>query len=167
VIDAEWNVVHANRGAQWLVSLLLSSVQPISAATSAVPPLNMLDMLTVPGGLVSRIVNLREVAPPMLAQLGVETRAHPALAPKVAQLRQVIHDVLGGAPAKLGVSPAAPILITRFASPLGVLSFFTMLTTFGTPHDITLASLRIEHLFAADATTAELLETHVPMQTRG
>lgn len=32
-----------------------------------------------------------------------------------------------------------------------------MFTTFGTPHDITLASLRVEHLFPADPKTLELV----------
>jgi hypothetical protein len=36
-----------------------------------------------------------------------------------------------------------------------------MLSTFGTPQDITLASLRVEHVFAADAATRAILGTRV------
>jgi hypothetical protein len=36
-----------------------------------------------------------------------------------------------------------------------------MFTTFGTPQDITLASLRVEHLFAANEATRAVLQTHV------
>ncbi len=51
--------------------------------------------------------------------------------------------------------------LDALGAPLGVPSFFTMLTTFGTPQDITLASLRVEHMFAADALTADTLRAHV------
>ncbi|MGD1858098.1 MAG: hypothetical protein ACFB2W_28000 [Leptolyngbyaceae cyanobacterium] len=44
---------------------------------------------------------------------------------------------------------------------LGELAFFSMFTTFGTPQDITLSSLRVEHLFAADAFTQAVLREHV------
>jgi hypothetical protein len=36
-----------------------------------------------------------------------------------------------------------------------------MFTTFGTPQDITLASLRVEHLFAADASTQAVLREQI------
>jgi hypothetical protein len=36
-----------------------------------------------------------------------------------------------------------------------------MFTTFGTPHDISLASLRVEHLFAADDATKAILLANV------
>jgi hypothetical protein len=53
--------------------------------------------------------------------------------------------------------PVAPVLTTRFATAHGELAFFSMFTTFGTPQDITLASLRVEHMFAADAATRAVL----------
>ena len=37
-----------------------------------------------------------------------------------------------------------------------------MFTTFGTPQDITLASLRVEHLFAADPATQAVLREQLP-----
>ena len=40
----------------------------------------------------------------------------------------------------------------------GELAVFSMFSTFGTPQDITLASLRVEHVFAADAHTRSVLE---------
>jgi len=58
--------------------------------------------------------------------------------------------------------PTAPVLTTRFATPHGELAFFSMFSTFGTPQDITLASLRVEHLFAADEATAAVLRAQVP-----
>lgn len=54
------------------------------------------------------------------------------------------------------------MLTTRYATPYGELAFFAMFTIFGTPQDITLASLRVEHLFAADALTRAILVEQVP-----
>src|SRR5690606_13283486 len=45
------------------------------------------------------------------------------------------------------------VLATRLRTPMGPLAFFSAITTFGTPLDITVASLRVEHQFAADAQT--------------
>jgi len=39
----------------------------------------------------------------------------------------------------------------------GELRLFSMFSSFGAPLDVTLASLRIEHLFPADAATAAAL----------
>jgi hypothetical protein len=36
-----------------------------------------------------------------------------------------------------------------------------MFSTFGTPNDITLASLRVEHMFPADDATRAVLNRHV------
>jgi hypothetical protein len=36
-----------------------------------------------------------------------------------------------------------------------------MFSTFGTPNDITLASLRVEHMFAADDATRSVLKQQV------
>ena len=55
----------------------------------------------------------------------------------------------------------SPLLTTQFASPHGELSFFSMFTTFGTPQDVTLASLRVEHLFAADEATAAVMKAQL------
>jgi hypothetical protein len=62
---------------------------------------------------------------------------------------------------KTELFPAAPILTTSYATRYGELSFFSMFTTFGTPQNITLESLRVEHMFAADKTTHAVLREQV------
>lgn len=159
VIDAQWNVLQANHGAQWLVTTLA----PSSMAAGSSRALNLVDLLVAPDGLLTHIVNLSEVGPSMLAHLRADARVHPVLAPKVNALTDALRARLGATIASAPTArPSLPVLATRFATPYGVLSFFTMLTTFGTPQDITLASLRVEHMFAADAATTEVLVTHVP-----
>ncbi|TLG87667.1 transcriptional regulator, partial [Pseudomonas edaphica] len=50
-----------------------------------------------------------------------------------------------------------PLVLTRIRSPLGELSFLSTFTTFGMPQDITLTSLRIEHLIPADEPTWQVM----------
>jgi len=49
-----------------------------------------------------------------------------------------------------------PLLTTSLASGDVELRFFSTLTTFGTPHDVTLDELRIESMFPADEATAQV-----------
>ncbi len=54
-------------------------------------------------------------------------------------------------------APRSPVLATRLRTPAGRLSFFSTFTTFGTPLDITVASLRVEHQFPADEETRQVM----------
>jgi hypothetical protein len=156
VIDAEWNLLRLNRGGEWLLSALGGTLPPGSS-------INLLDLLVHPQGLTQCITNLPEVAPGFLARLCQEAATCPAIAAKVealATLLQAQFGVQGLHPST--TSTIAPVLTTRYATPYGELAFFSMFTTFGTPQDITLASLRVEHLFAADGATQTVLETQVP-----
>jgi transcriptional regulator with XRE-family HTH domain len=158
VLDALWNVVRLNRGAQWLAGILMPSIVADAAA-----PLNLLDALAHPDGLTRLVVNLQDVGPAMLARLRQEAVVHPALTSKVEDFAATLRSRLGAQATPHGgwSAPAAPVLTTRYATAVGELAFFGMFTTFGTPQEITLASLRVEHLFAADAATRTVLETHV------
>lgn len=50
-----------------------------------------------------------------------------------------------------------PLVLTRVRSRQGELSFLSTFTTFGMPQDITLTSLRIEHLIPADEATWQVM----------
>lgn len=85
----------------------------------------------------------------------------PPLLPRVEAYEAYLVSRLGSTTAAgCGVQPQAPVLTTRFASPHGELAFFSMFSTFGTPNDITLASLRVEHMFPADEATRSVLNRH-------
>lgn len=159
VLDAQWNVLRLNRCGHWLAATLM----PWATHLAGADPVNMLDLLTHPEGLLKSVVNLQEVGPALLVRLRQEAITQPAIAPKVDALAALLSDRLGPQFLQTGVPyPAAPVLTTRYATPYGELSFFAMFTTFGTPQDITLASLRVEHLFAADALTRAILVEQVP-----
>jgi hypothetical protein len=68
---------------------------------------------------------------------------------------------LGKKPLAQWPKQMAPVLTTRFATAHGQLAFFSMFSTFGTPQDITLASLRVEHVFAADEGTRRVVMDNV------
>ncbi len=65
VLDADWNLLRANRGGRWLAATLLPWTAHLPAATSV----NMLDLLAHPDGLTTVILNLAEVGPTLLAHV--------------------------------------------------------------------------------------------------
>lgn len=160
VIDAQWNLLRLNRGGQWLATVLMPAAGDLTEAG----PINLLDLLSHPEGMIKPIVNLQEVGPAFLARLRQENSVQPALTPKVEAFAALLDTRLGTQHSqKTCLPPTAPVLTTRYASEYGELAFFSMFTTFGTPQDITLASLRVEHMFAADMATYEVLKQQVQL----
>lgn len=157
VIDAEWNLRQINKGGQWLTATLM----PWAANPPADMPVNMLEVLSHPEGLTRQMSNLNEVGPALLAHLRHEASVQPAIHSRVEAFAELLRQRLGHASLLSATHPSAPVLTTRFNTVFGELAFFSMFTTFGTPQDITLASLRVEHMFAADDATRAVLHTRV------
>jgi hypothetical protein len=110
----------------------------------------------------SGFLDLAEVGPPFLARLRHEAAMQPDLASKVEAFSALLDTRLDiQSLQRSNSNPTTPVLTTRYAKEYGELAFFSMFTTFGTPQDITLASLRVEHLFAADDTTHAVLRANV------
>jgi transcriptional regulator with XRE-family HTH domain len=143
VLDAEWNLVMANSGVQRLLDLLVLAMPG--------GPTNLLDWLLGQGGLRSCLLNEAEVCGEVLHRARREALQVPALAARLQRLMPGLPD---------WPAPAAqtPLLLTRLRSRVGELRLFSVFSSFGAPLDVTLASLRIEHLFAADAATGEALK---------
>jgi transcriptional regulator with XRE-family HTH domain len=154
VIDAHWNVLHLNRGGAWLAKVLM----PWAEFLTANVPLNMLDVLCHPEGFTKNMTNLDEVGPALLAHLRDDASVMPSITPKVEAFAALLSSLCGSQSLQT-VWPRsnAPVLTTRFDTLHGELAFFSMFTTFGTPQDITLASLRVEHMFAANNMTRKIL----------
>ncbi|AFY39689.1 helix-turn-helix domain protein [[Leptolyngbya] sp. PCC 7376] len=159
VLDSHWNLLRLNQGGQWLALTLLPWAKDLMGRS----PINMLDLLVHPEGLTKSITNLADVGPPMLAHLRHEASTQESLAPKVEVFAELLTNKLGSKVAYHTARSIAPVLTTRYQTEYGELAFFSMFTTFGTPQDITLASLRVEHLFAAnEATQAVLMKYACP-----
>ncbi len=142
VIDAQWNLLNANAGVMRLLALL---GLPMPEA-----PANLLDWLLAPAGLRACVINEAEVCAEVLHRARREAVHLPALAERLARLAPQL-------PPWQAPLTQAPLLLTRLRSSAGELRLFSMFSSFGAPLDVTLASLRIEHFFPADAATAAAL----------
>ncbi|HEX3699934.1 MAG TPA: helix-turn-helix transcriptional regulator [Phenylobacterium sp.] len=150
VVDRGWRMLAANRA----VAPLLAGVAPALLE----PPVNVLRVSLHPEGLGPRIANFGEWRGHILERLRsqVEATADPELAVLMAELAAY--------PAPLGDGDPSPGEFGGLAVPLqlrsealGLLSFFSTTTIFGTPLDITLSELALETFLPADARTAQAL----------
>jgi transcriptional regulator with XRE-family HTH domain len=158
VLDSNWNLLQSNKAGKWLSATLI----PELAAAKQGVGINMLDVLIDPDGYTKKLLNIEEIGPKFLDHLHEEALLNPALVAQVEKFRMLVEKLTSKKTAmKKSVVDLSPLLISKFATDFGTLSFFSMFTTFGRPQDITLASLRVEHLFAADEHTKNILAEQV------
>jgi hypothetical protein len=152
VIDRRWNVLLTNPAVTALTAGLPDHV--------LAPTPNVFRMCMHPDGLAATTVNFEEWAIYLLRQLrriivltgdggliALESEVHAY--PNVARvMRRAATDV----GEELGI--LVPFVISSNGAEL---SFFTTLTTFGTPLDVTLDEIAIELFFPADDTTEAAL----------
>jgi transcriptional regulator with XRE-family HTH domain len=151
-IDRQWNVAMVNRAGRMLADGLPDSVLG--------PPLNVYRLCLHPDGLARRTTNFTDWAAYLLEQLrrSIVLTGDPTLQtllaevtayPNVAQIAPLLGTAYGD---------GTPILVPlRLSTPLGELSLFTTLTTFGTPLDVTIDELAIELFFPTDDRSDEML----------
>jgi transcriptional regulator with XRE-family HTH domain len=145
LLDRAWNVVGSNRSAGMFAALLPESLQG--------PPLNIFRAALHPDGLSRNTLNFDDWSEHLVGQLrrAVEHDPTPELRALEAEVRAYPNlDGMGR-----GTSRPAPIVTFRYRSGDDDLAFFTTITTFGTPTDVTLDNLFVELFFPADAATAE------------
>ena len=156
VVDRAWNMVAGNRA----VALLTEGVAPELLE----PPVNVLRVSLHPDGLAPRIANFEEWRGHLLERLGRQaaTTGDADLAALYDELSEYPHggsdgqDPGAGSGPAAGGGPAPDIVIPlRLSAGDGELAFFSTVTTFGTPVDVTVSELAIESFFPADAATAE------------
>ena len=153
VLDLQWNVVLANRPAQWLAGMLPPELTR--------PALNVFRASLHPRGLAALTENFADWAAYLLATLrrAVTTSADAGLA-AIQQEVLAYPNVaaLGPAGTSANAPAEAPLLVPCVLRlPQGRLSMFTTLTTFGTPRDITLDELCVELFYPADDAAEALL----------
>lgn len=149
LLDTTWDVLAANSGVRWLLDAVGSTTEvPGPDAEGDAPVPNLLDLAL--GDLGAAIVNLPDVAASLREQLRHEAATEPSLRERVELLDQLVPP--GAAPVRF-----PPTLVTRYASRHGEIAFLSMFTTFGTPHSVTLGSLRVELLFPADDATRDAI----------
>jgi transcriptional regulator with XRE-family HTH domain len=163
VVDRHWEMLDANAG----VAVLLAGVDPEQLA----PPVNALRLSLHPDGLAPRIANLGEWRAHILDRLRrqVAATADPQLASLLAELTAYPCDQ----PERESTLPTETvsthpeiIVPLRLRHGDGELRLMSIISTFGTPLDITVEELSIEAFFPADPHTARVLRSAVEAQAQ-
>ncbi|WP_429446554.1 helix-turn-helix domain-containing protein [Paraburkholderia sp. WC7.3g] len=150
-IDRHWTIVATNNA----IAPLLSGASPELLK----PPVNALRLSLHPQGIAASIVNWHAWREHVLARLQrqIDVSGDDTLS--------ALRDELAAYPAPPDADATTPddaalnqiAVPLRLRTPLGVLSFFSTTTVFGTPVDVTLSELAIEAFFPADQQTAAAL----------
>ena len=150
LVDRRWELVSANAAA----AVLVDGVAPELLA----PPCNVLRTSLHPQGLAPRIINLAQWSAHIIDNL----RRQIAVTGD-DELRALEHELVGYATDMGVVLPPAAEAPRAIATPMrlrtesGELALMTLIATFGTALDITLAELSLETFLPADAATASAL----------
>lgn len=150
-VDRLWNVVASNRSS----SLLVDLISPVLL----VPPLNVYRVSLHPDGLARHTINLVEWGGHLLRQLrrDLALTGDSRLSDLLSELKE--YPTVQEVEERYRPHGPAALLV-----PLELLigeekaSFFTTLTTFGTPRDVTLDELVIELFYPADEATERLID---------
>jgi transcriptional regulator with XRE-family HTH domain len=152
VLDRGWQLVRANAGAGRLFGALFAPDPPPERA-------NVLRLFLEPGPVRRAVANWDDVAPALLerarreavggvldlatAELVRELQSRPDVAPQVTAPH---------------VAPLVPVVDVHFRLGGNVLRFFSIVSTVGTPVDVTAQELRVEAFFPADDATSDRWE---------
>ncbi|OZI43309.1 helix-turn-helix domain-containing protein [Bordetella genomosp. 4] len=152
-LDRQWNVVQANRAGMALAELLPPFLRE--------PSLNVYRASLHPEGLARFTVNFSDWSRHLLHNLraAVESSHDTGLQRLEAEVLSYpnVQAVQASRSENKSTGIHALLVPCVLDLPMGRLSLFTTLTTFGTPQDITLQELCIELFYPADAETEALL----------
>jgi hypothetical protein len=149
VMDRAFELRMMNEGARRLARWLLGG-----------PPAetNVLRLILSQEGLRPWMVNWEEIAGDMIRRAHNEAQRSAPDAECRALMAEVLArpDIPASWRSLEPGSPGTPLLTCIYRKDGVELRFFSTFTTFGTPHDITLEELRMEHSFPADDETEAL-----------
>ncbi len=149
VMDRGWAVLRANGGARRLFGELLAPAPVPDRA-------NVLRLFIEPGPIRDAVVNWPDVAAALLERArreatgGVLDADTAGLVTHLTSLPDVAAAIAGGA---TEVS-STPVIDVRFRLADATWTFFSIVSTIGTPTDVTAQELRVEAFFPADEATA-------------
>jgi hypothetical protein len=148
VLDRHWNVTRTNAAADSLFSFLLDGVVPT--------PSNVIRLMFDPAGLRPRVSNWDEVAAALLQRVHREALGGVPDQPT----RDLIDEVLAhpDVPSRWRLPafdrPLIPVIPIRFDHNDVRLHYFSMVTTIGTPQDVSAQEIRVESFFPVDDGTS-------------
>lgn len=145
VMNRRWDVQRANEGARCLFTRLLAP-HPMPDAP------NVLRLMLEPGPVRSGVTNWNEVAPSLLERARREA-VGGVLDHDTAELVQQLldgPDASTFAALPRVVAPLVPVIDVHFSVDSTILRWFSIVSTIGTPVDVTAQELRVEAFFPAD-----------------
>ena len=148
VLDADWHIVRQNRAASAMAACFLEN--PVLIAGK-----NALEILFSPEGLQPFVLNWERLSSVLLMRIFRESVSPSGR----ASSRELLEHLLAmpTAPSRwrelASGEPSGPTLDLELKKGDASCRFFTTVTTFGTPQDVTLQELRIEQYFPADDAT--------------
>ena len=152
VLDKMWDIQLMNEPAKQLLSICLN----IPNSELLRRRLNLLELSLSDEGLKPYIINFAQIAPLFLQRLKMQAFAlgtesalkqFDAYQSMLAEYAQ---------PARGALAPVIPIELEKDGISL---SFFTVISTFGTPQDITTDELRVEAFYATNTETENAMQT--------
>ena len=154
VVDRLWNLVMFNGPANMMMHWLLDIPEGQALPAEGI---NVIRLTLDENALRKYIVNWQEVCADLLQWIQREAMSDGPGSEATDLLQELV--ALPGIRAATQ-SPnlearALPFLTMTLKKGDVTLNLFTSITTMGTPHDVTVHELRIEHFFPADAATAE------------
>jgi len=148
VLDWDWNIVMSNQGYQRF-SAQIKSMRP-----EFVESVNIMEMLFDPNGLRPLIRNWEEVASVTIQRLHQEKMVNPD---RHIKLLEKLFSYQDWRQINLQQQPN-PMVYVDFELAGIKIKFFSTLTSFGTPIDITAQELVIEQYYPADDATRIMFE---------
>lgn len=150
VLDRRWDVRRTNQGAAQLFGRLMAP-DPIPE------PANVLRLMLQPGPIRSSVGNWHDVAPALLERARREAVCG-VLDHDTAELVQELRtgpDATAFAQVPTVAGPLVPVIDLHFNVGAVTLRWFSLVSTIGTPVDVTAQELRIETFWPADDDTEQ------------
>ena len=148
VMNRSWDILTSNAAAARFFGFLLGE-QPMPS------PANVVRLMFDPHGLRPFVVNWESVAETLVGRVHREAVGSVVDAPTTRLMEEVM--AYPGVPSRWArpdpVSQRLPVIPIEFVRASTRFTFFSAVTTLGTPQDVTLQELRIECFFPMDAET--------------
>lgn len=143
VLDRHWNVIRTNEAApRFFGSFIDLEARP--------KPRNLLDLMFDPAGMRPFVEKWEEVAAGLLQRVRREAVGQVVDA-GLANMLERLYKYPGVGALKPLLGPQSPVLPVTFRRGDRRFSYFSLITTVGTPQCITAQELRVECMFPIDA----------------
>lgn len=157
VIDRNWNMIMSNEANLRLFGLFVDPFtvwQDIDDDGSS----NIIRLALHPKGLMPYMQNWEQFAQYFLHGLQQELRNNPyAIATRELLDEISTYPHMADLDHDIPINHTLPFLSMKLVRDDLELNLFSMVTTFGSPHDVTLQQLRIETFFPADAASEKVI----------